>query len=144
MVQLDGMPVYDESEPVAPTHPDPATLTKESTADIDGQPVQVTTALRTDDRAESTAIEVVETARPSNMGNDGRVHFLRTVDGDETCGTCGTPWPCEPRNALQEKAMHLTGQQLPTGPETGVSRDEMATLLGISRIELDGRLSGGQ
>jgi hypothetical protein len=139
--QPDGMPVTSEEEPVAPTHPDPATLAKESTADINGQPMQVTTALRTDDLAANAALEVVETARPANMDDSGRVHFLRSVEGEETCGTCGVPWPCDGHNALQEKAMHLTGQQAQQTTELGITRDEFAMALGISRQELDDRLT---
>lgn len=142
MQQPEGMPIHDESEPVAPTHPDPATLAKESTAEINGQPVQVTTLLRTDDLAGDAAIRVVETERPANLASDGRVHFLRNVDGEETCGACGTPWPCDRQAELRANAMHLTGKQAPQAQEAAVTRDEMATLMNMSRAELDQRLLG--
>jgi hypothetical protein len=134
-------PVRDEEEPLAPTREDPATVAK--TATVDGE--EVAAALRTDDDGERRTIEVLATGAPANASVDGRLHFLRNVDGAEACGTCGTPWPCPDFLELERGAMHLTGQQGPPEQSSplAVTRDEMATLMGMSRTELDQRLTQG-
>lgn len=56
-----------------------------------------------------------QSLRIANMGQDGVHHFLVNVEGQELCGSCGTPFPCEkwtseidPRNEAES-----TGRPIP-------------------------------
>lgn len=79
--------------------------------------------------------EIAAAGEPSNIGTDGKAHFLRMipkagadVSGDEhdpddfhsVCGGCGEPWPCGQARALEDQARAALGlDPLPNTPVDG-------------------------
>lgn len=76
-----------------------------------------------------TTVRDEQSLRIANTGQGGVHHFLVNVEGQELCGSCGTPFPCEkwtgeiePRN-LAESA----GQPVPDEDKARA----LAELLGV-------------
>lgn len=97
---LEDVPEQAGGEPYAT--PDPALM------------VELAEAAEIEERvAEQVAtVRDEQSLKIANMARDGINHFLVNVEGQELCGSCGTPFPCEkwtgeiePRN-LAESSGH--------------------------------------
>lgn len=111
--------------------PEPQSQPLKSNADVQPTP---------DDTREAWAIEheqqlaeqkrmedvIAAGGEPSNVGSDGKAHFLKMVpkagvdasDGDHdpddfdyVCGGDGQPWPCEQAQELERQAAEQRGEQ---------------------------------
>lgn len=126
----------DKQRPPAEPEPQPFTEV-ESVAQPEIPPEFV--GLSDDDVQTALREQRERLARPAgNVDIHGAPHFLRNVDGVETCGQDGKPWPCGSALAMADEQHILQGiapavQLLPTMAEA-------AEAAGLDLAEFEERL----
>jgi hypothetical protein len=119
-------------EPV-PADPQPDTsepTTAAALADHEQRQAEVNDAFAAEHEQQLQAArdaEIESAGEPSNIGTDGKPHFLKIVpkpgvdpegdhdpdDFDYVCGTCDTTWPCEQAKEIEQRDAESRGEQAP-------------------------------